>query len=374
MKGNGLESKIRVGIVGLQPDQRWAARAHLPALRALADTYEVVGVANSSLASSQAAATATGIPFAFASAREMVASPEIDLVTVTVRVPYHLEIVKAAMEAGKAVYCEWPLGNGLAEAEELAALARAKGVLGVVGTQACVAPEVQYMKQLVAEGFVGEVFSTTLIGRGGGWGGVIAAEKSDAYLLDAVNGATMLTIPLAHTLAALQEVLGKVVQVSSVLATRRKSARALDTGNVLPMSAPDQVLASGLLQSGAPLSVHYRGGMPREGQGLLWEINGTEGDLRISGPFGHSQLVPLKLEGVRADDKSFRPLEVPASLKEGFPEDPAPGNVARIYARLAQDLRDGTHTAPNFDDALALHRLISAIERSDETGIAIEIS
>jgi len=47
-----------------------------------------------------------------------------------------LEIAKAAIGAGKHVYCEWPLGNGLAEAEEMAALARTKGVLGVVGTQA----------------------------------------------------------------------------------------------------------------------------------------------------------------------------------------------------------------------------------------------
>src|ERR1019366_6725312 len=102
--------------------------------------------------------------------------------------------------AGKHVYCEWPLGNGLAEAEEMAALVRAKGVLGVVGTQAPFAPEIAYLKDLIADGFVGEVLSTTLIARGGALqgGGTIPDRKTYAYLLDHTNGATMLTIPVGH--------------------------------------------------------------------------------------------------------------------------------------------------------------------------------
>jgi predicted dehydrogenase len=119
-----------------------------------------------------------GLPKAYANVAEMVSAPEIDIVTVTVKVAHHLEIVKAAIEAGKHVYCEWPLGNGLAEAEELAAVARAKGVFGVIGTQARVAPEIEYLKQLIADGFVGEVLSTTLIARGGGWGGSSLRRKT----------------------------------------------------------------------------------------------------------------------------------------------------------------------------------------------------
>ena len=161
--------RFRVGIVGLQPDRSWAARAHIPALRALSESYEIVGVANTTLASAEKAAAATGLQRAFADVAELIAAPEVDIVTVTVKVPHHLEIVKAAIAAGKHVYCEWPLGNGLAEAEELAELARAKGVLGVVGTQARVAPEIEYLRQLIADGFVGEVLSTTLVARGGGW-------------------------------------------------------------------------------------------------------------------------------------------------------------------------------------------------------------
>jgi predicted dehydrogenase len=77
-----IKKKFGVGIVGLQPGRSWAAVAHVPALRTLADEFEIVGVANASKASSQAAAEACGIPHAFADINEMVASPEIDIVAV----------------------------------------------------------------------------------------------------------------------------------------------------------------------------------------------------------------------------------------------------------------------------------------------------
>ena len=367
--------RFKVGIVGLQPGRSWAARAHVPALRALSETFEIAGVANTSLASAEKAVAETGLPRAFADVAELIAAPEVDIVTVAVKVPHHLEIVKAAIGAGKHVYCEWPLGNGLAEAEEMAALARAKGVLGVVGTQAPFAPEIAYLKYLLADGFVGEVLSTTLVAWGGALqgGGTIPDKKTWAYLLDRTNGATMLTIPVGHTLAVLRDVLGEVAEVSAVLATRRTTALAADTGETLPVSAPDQVLVSGVLASGAPLSIHYRGGAARDGDGLLWEINGTQGDIRVSGPSGHTQMVQLSLKGARGEEKTLRPLEVPASYRAGWPEDVEPGNVARVYARMARDLRDGTRTAPSFEDAVALHRVIAAIEKAAESGSRVTL-
>src|SRR5438270_5604062 len=101
--------RFGVGIVGLQPGRSWAAVAHIPALRYLHDDFEIIGVANSNLASSQAAATASGIPRAFNDVSDIVASPEIDVVVVTVRVPAHFGIVRAAVSAGKGwmnVLCE----------------------------------------------------------------------------------------------------------------------------------------------------------------------------------------------------------------------------------------------------------------------------
>lgn len=59
---------------------------------------------------------------------------------VSVKVPHHLELVMAALAAGKNVLSEWPLGNGTAEAEKMAAFASSRNLRGFVGLQARLAP------------------------------------------------------------------------------------------------------------------------------------------------------------------------------------------------------------------------------------------
>src|SRR5881396_2772852 len=129
----GRAKRIRVGIIGANPDRGWAAQAHIPALRSLADDFEVTALSTSRRESADAASKLFGVPAAFDNHQELVNSPVVDVVAVTVKVPYHLELATAALEAGKAVYCEWPLGNGLKEAESLAAEEGNEGVLDVEG-------------------------------------------------------------------------------------------------------------------------------------------------------------------------------------------------------------------------------------------------
>ena len=352
---------IRVGFIGLNPGIHWASMAHIPALKALPDEFVVAGVANTSLASARNAANAFGLPHAFENAQALVDSPEIDLVVVTVKVPHHRELVTAALDAGKHVYCEWPLGNGLAEARELADLAEAKGVVAAVGTQMRVAPEVEYLRQLIADGYVGDVLSTTLVGSGGQWGG--ETDAAHAYLYDNSNGATLLSIPLGHTLAGMREVLGGFADLSARMINRRNTVHVTDTGETIPKTSHDQILVQGALESGAAFSIHYRGGMSR-GTNLLWEINGTEGDIQVTGATGHGQIVQLSIRGANGDGSELAPVTSPVSAYEGWPDNSVARNVARVYALIAQDIRSGTRLAPSFRDAVALHETIAAIERS----------
>src|SRR2546430_13642314 len=130
---NGRVKKIRVGIIGANLDRGWAAQAHIPALTSLSDDFEITALSTSRRESANAAGKLLGVPAAFDNHQELVTSPSVDVVAVTVKVPHHLELATAALEAGKAVYCEWPLGNGLKEAETLATLAKKRGALAVVG-------------------------------------------------------------------------------------------------------------------------------------------------------------------------------------------------------------------------------------------------
>jgi predicted dehydrogenase len=365
------KKKFGVGIVGLQPSRSWAAVAHVPALRTLTDEFEIVGVANSSKASSQAAAEACGIPLAFADLDEMAASPEIDIVVVAVKVPAHWDLVRTALNAGKHVFGEWPLGRTLEEAEALANLAREKGVVAVTSTQSRVAPPMRVLAGLIDNGYVGEILSTSMMGWGRIWGATIGDRKTDGYLLQNANGATMLTIPFAHTLAALRDVLGDLAEVSAVLETRHKQVLDTESGDLVPMDAPDQILVTGHLANGAPFSLHYQGGEPRGVDGFVWDIHGAEGDVRVTGPTGHTQIVPLSIAGAQGENRTLEPISVP---DDGIGlDDNVPGNIARVYKRLANDLRTGSRTAPNFDDAVALHRTLAAIEEAARSGRRVAV-
>lgn len=364
-----MSDKIRVGIIGVTPGRSWAAATHIPALQALAG-YEVVAVANSSQGSSDKAAAAFDIPKAFPDAASLARAPEVDLVAVTVKVPFHKELVDAALDAGRMVYCEWPLGNGLAEAEAMATRAREVGVRTAVGLQARSSPVIRYLRDLIRDGYVGEVLSTTLIGSAITNGPEVPEHNS--YLYEKKNGANSLTIPFGHTIDALCWVLGEFREVSATLAIRRDTFTIQETREVLPNDTEDQIVVGGVLENGAVVSAHYRGGMSR-GTNLLWEINGTEGDLRITAPTGHAQLADLTLLGGRGDDTELSVLEVPAKYRTVPAELEGPAvTVAEAYVRFHQG-DTVSDPVPDFDEAVKRHRLLDAIERSAATGQRITL-
>src|SRR3989475_8642318 len=314
----GGTKRIRVGIIGANPDRGWAAQAHIPALKSLSDDFEITALSTSRRESADAASKLFGVPVAFDNHRDLVNRADVDVVAITVKVPHHLELATAALEAGKAVYCEWPLGNGLAEAQTLAALAKKKRVLAVVGLQARAAPAVAYVRDLIQEGYVGEVLSTSLIGSGYGWGPTV--PPFNAYLNDRKNGATMLSIPFGHTVDALCHCLGEVQELTATMTVRRKSFTIDGTGERKPMATEDQVCVTGLLEGGAALSIHYRGGVPR-GTNLLWEINGTEGDLQLTAAGGQAQIFEMTVRGGKGGQSSLDVLPVPEQYRWSPPQD-----------------------------------------------------
>src|SRR6201996_7884652 len=143
-----MAEKIRLGLIGASVTGTWSARSHLPALQASAEV-ELTAVCTTRAESAEAARRAWDARLAFDDYRKMVASPEIDAVAVVVRVPSHYVPTKAALEAGKHVYCEWPLGRTTAEAEELATIAKTNRLITAVGLQAHVNPAIMLMQEQV---------------------------------------------------------------------------------------------------------------------------------------------------------------------------------------------------------------------------------
>src|SRR6266480_7674363 len=281
-------SKLGVGIIGVNPAWGWAATAHIPALRALPN-YEIRALSATSAEAASAAGEAFGVAAVFSDHRKLIAQPDVDVVAVTVKVPHHLELVSAALAAGKAVYCEWPLGRDLDVARAMAALAAEQGVRTIVGLQGRQAPAIGFVQELLSDGYVGEVLSTTTVGVSVASHSVVQAN---AYMLDETNGANALTIAVGHSLDTLSYVLGEFADLSAVSALRRPLMTIEETGEQIMKTAADQIAVIGTLTSGAIASVHIREAVAG-GTGFLWEINGTDGTLRITADAAYPEIYPL---------------------------------------------------------------------------------
>ena len=366
------ESKLGVGIIGVSPVWGWAATAHIPALRALPN-YEIRALSASSPEAARLVAETFGVSAVFSNHEQLVTRPDIDVVAVTVKVPHHRELVSAALGAGKAVYCEWPLGLDLDDAREMAALAAQQGLPTIVGLQARQAPAIQFVQELVGDGYVGEVLSTTLVGTSI-TGDVVV--KPNAYMLDKANGANVLTVAVGHSVDTLNYVLGEFAELSAVSDLRRPLITIEGTGEEIMKTAPDQIAVIGTLVSGATASVHVREAVAG-GIGLLWEINGTNGTIRITADAAYPEIYPLTIAGAREGSVSAE-LAVPPALTQKWPaltglEGMPAYNVGRAYAAFAADIENGTRSVPDFADAVRRHEVIAAIERAAASGERVKI-
>src|SRR5882672_5814605 len=234
-----MTDKIRVGIVGAtvtQGGSGWGANAHVPALKALPG-YELKAVCTAHEDTAKASTAAFGAERGFHRFSDMAAHPEVDLIVVCVRVPGHRELVMAGLQAGKPMLCEWPLGANLAEAEEMAGLARQRSLKSIVGLQGRSDPTILYARDLVQQGYIGEVLTANLntaaqavLQRGPGriWQGVRA------------NGANTLTIAGGHAIDALCAVLGEFAEISARVSTRIPQWRTME-GAPVPVDSPDSV-------------------------------------------------------------------------------------------------------------------------------------
>jgi predicted dehydrogenase len=365
-----MASKIRVGIVGatVTPGgSGWGARAHVPALHSLPE-YELKAVCTAHEETAKASKEEFGAELGFSNFEAMVSHPDIDLISVVVRVPGHYDLVMAALEAGKDVFCEWPLGANLAQAEEMAKLASESKRRTAVGLQARSNPAYMYARELVQDGFVGEVVSARFSGVGEA---TIQRGNGRIWQGDRKNGANTLTITSGHSIDALNFVLGDFEEVSARLATRITEWHNTDTGETMQVDSPDWISVSGRLGGGAEVSF-LTTTVPHNPSGQQFEIYGREGTLVIE---GNSPNTGAGRVLASRGDEPLAPMETPARFKLAPSDTPSgsPLNVAQAYQRIAQAWQSGETYQPDFAHAVKLHALIAAIEESAAEGRTVRV-
>ena len=359
------EQKIRVGIIGANANYGWSMRAHLPALLALPE-YELTAVCTAHQETAEESAKKYGARLAFHNYQEMAGHPDIDLVSVSVRVPLHHDMVMAALEAGKHVYCEWPLGANLAEAEEMAGLAQAKGVRHMVGLQARSDPALLRLQELLAENYVGEVLACNMTMF---LPGLLQRGLDRAWMADRDNGANTLTIATGHAIDVLCFCVGEFRELSAQSAVQVPVWEIPGAPETVDVTAPDNVLVNGVLSNGAVASVHVAT-VPWHGGGWRMEVYGREGTL-VASSDQMVQYAEIRLQGGLSQDSELKELPIPERLTWAPGEVPlgAPFNVAQMYRRLGQAIQEGNGVQPDFDLAVRRHRLLDVIQRASDQGM-----
>lgn len=363
------DGPLRLGIVGANPNVGWAPRTHLPALLALPE-YELTAVCTTKRESAEASAQKYEARKAYWNYRDLVADPEIDVVDVCVRVPYHHEIVMAALDAGKHVYCEWPLGATLAQASEMAELATTRGLRTMVGLQARAAPSIARLHELIAEGWIGRVLSAVMTQCNAGLLQTRAADG--AWRADKANGANTLSISAGHTLDAFCWCVGPFEEVSAIVDTLAPEW-AVEGGASVHVTAPDYVSITGRLAGGGNANVAVAS-VPAHGSGFRMEVYGTEGTL-VATAGSQVQATGVRLQGARQGDPQLADIEIPDRLRwipDTVPQG-TPVNVAQMMRRFAESIRRTQEPQPTFADAVRNHRLLDAIERSSDSHAAVRL-
>ena len=363
-----MADKIRLGIIGANIHRGWAPRAHLPAIVASPE-FELTAVCTTRQESAEESRAKFRARLAFDDWHKMLDHPDIDAVAVVLRVPSHYEPTMAALNAGKHVYTEWPLGRNTAEAQEMADLAQAKGVRNMVGLQARAAPALLYAKELVESGYVGEVLSchVSRIQEG-----LLERTSDRSWQRDKDMGANTLTITCGHTIDALRFVVGDFSNVSAVVSTQAREWLELDTQQKVGVTSPDNILVSGKLANGGVASVHVASN-PWAGSGYRMEIYGRDGTLAVS-----SEESPnhdgMRLQGARGGNV-LEDLEVPGKytyVLEGMPRG-APYNVGQMYYQFGQGIRSGENCQPDFNAAVELHRFLDSIQEASAQGREVAV-
>jgi predicted dehydrogenase len=310
--------------------------------------------------------------------REVVTDPEVEAVIITAPNNMHVEMVRAAVAAGKHVFCEKPVGRGPEETAEIESLAREAGVLTGVGYNYRWAPVVQYAHQLIRDGRLGDLThyrGRFFVGYGSDPRGVLSWRfQRDLAGLGALGDLMSHVIDMAHMMAGPVK---RVVGNSETFIPRR------------PLAAPGEGTHFSV-STGGPVgdvtNEDYVGALVEFGNGargtleacriingpkcqMAFELNGTRG--AISWDFERMNELDLYLPD--ESDAHNGPVRIQSGPEHPFHGHFLPGpalglgfdHLKLIEAfRFSKSIADGQQGEPGFTEALAVAEVQDAMQRS----------
>jgi len=333
---------------------------------------EVIGVCDLVRAKAEKAVAEYNIPKLYEDMHELFADPEVDIVLNLTRPYEHYDVTKAALLAGKPVYCEKPLAVTLEEGLELAALAKEKGLYLGGAPDTFMGAGIQGCRSFIEEGLIGDPvgFAAHMICHGH------ETWHPDPEFYYKHGGGPMMDMG-PYYVTALVQLLGPVKSVMGMTkisyATRMITSEPLN-GTVIDVDVPTHYTCLLRFANGATgtlFTTFDAYGMP--GVNNI-EIYGSLGNLIVPDPNGFGGEIQVKLGETNSPNAkevfgngNFVAIDTPF---EAYSDN----SRGLGLADMAQAMKDGKKARAGV--ALTLHVLevLTAFQRSSESGREVEIA
>ena len=302
---------------------------------------------------------------------EVVHRKDIDLVDICTPGDSHAAIAIAAARAGKAVFCEKPLANTVAEAERMLAAVTKAGVTHMICHNYRRAPAVMLAKQLIAEGQLGEIRHYR--------GTYLQDWNTDPKLplvwrLDKKKaGSGALGDLAAHSIDLARFLVGEIAEVAgdlkTFIKTRPLPGNPKKTGRV---TVDDASTALVRFKNGAIGTIEATRMAPGRKNYNRFEINGSRGSLAFD--MERMNELEVYFEADKPRVRGFRRILVTEPghpyFKAWWPAGHIIGyehTFTHTVYDLLEAMADGKVPTPNFEDGVRNQRLLAAIEKAART-------
>ena len=365
--------KINVALIGYA----FMGKAHSNAYRQVAPffsprlTPHLKVICGRNAANVERAARTYGWEEAATDWRQVVRRKDIDLVDVSTPGDSHAEIAIEAARAGKAVICEKPLANSVAEARRMLAAVERAGVVHMICHTYRRAPAVMLAKHLIDEGRIGDIrhFRGTYLQdwiADPSFPMVWRLEKSKA-------GSGALGDIGAHAIDLARFLVGEITEVAGHLETFIRERPLLGKGKKRGrVTVDDAAMALMRFDEGAIGTMEAtRMARGRKNQNRF-EINGSKGSIAFD--LERMNELEVYFESDQASVRGFRRVLVTESshpfMKAWWP----PGHIigyehtfTHTFYDLLEAIADTRVPSPNFEDGLRNQMVMAAIEKASTT-------
>jgi predicted dehydrogenase len=239
----GMSNVVRLGVVGAGTIAQRGILPHLSQAD-VQDRVNLQAICDPVPGRAQDAADRFGIPYATTTFEDLLENGDVTAVTIASPIGLHYEQGKAALEAGKHVHFNKTMTTTAAEATELIELANAKGLRIVASPGEVLRPQVQAVKEAIADGAIGEPVWAACGAAFGTYhldeeerqqGGALANIDPSWYFRKPGGGPLYdMTVYALHGLTTVLGPASKVTAISGVAIKEREF-----NGNAIPTEADD---------------------------------------------------------------------------------------------------------------------------------------